>query len=154
MGAGGRLSRGGTENRVAIAIAIAGTAVGHSGAAGLRRQLHYPMWMATPYLCLCTCPDADSAEAIATALVNERLAACVNIVPGLRSIYRWEGALQRESEWLLLIKTVAARLDALKTRLPELHPYSVPELVALPIGEGLPAYLQWLAAETGGTDRP
>lgn len=105
----------------------------------------------TVRLCLCTCPDAASADAIAEALVAERLAACVNILPGLRSVYRWEGAIQHEAEVLLLIKTTADRLPALKSRLPELHPYSTPELIALAIDDGLPAYLQWVAGESGAS---
>lgn len=103
----------------------------------------------TPLLCLCTCPDTDAANTIAETLVGERLAACVNIAPGLRSVYRWEGKLQREAELLLLIKTSADRMDALKPRLNELHPYSTPELIAVAIDDGLPAYLQWLAGATG-----
>lgn len=102
----------------------------------------------TVHLCLCTCPNADAAESIADALVGQRLAACVNIVPGLKSVYRWEGKVQRDSELLLLIKTQAAQLDALKSRLNELHPYEVPELIAFPVDDGLPAYLQWVLRES------
>lgn len=104
--------------------------------------------ISTARLCLCTCPDADAASTIAHTLVEERLAACVNIIPGLRSVYRWDGKVQSEAEQLLLIKTGDTRLAALKARLVELHPYSVPELIALDIVDGLPDYLQWLARET------
>lgn len=97
---------------------------------------------------LCSCPDAKSAERIALAMVEERLAACVNVLPGVTSVYRWQDEVTSESEVLLLIKTSAARYPALETRLAALHPYEVPEIIALPIAAGLPAYLNWLAAET------
>jgi periplasmic divalent cation tolerance protein len=93
---------------------------------------------------LSTAPDADTAARIARALVDERLAACVNLVPGVRSIYRWQGALEDAAEVLLVIKTRAERLDALSTRLRALHPYELPELVALPAVGGLDAYLAWV----------
>ena len=98
--------------------------------------------------CFSTCPDAATAERIAAALVGERLAACVNIVPGLRSVYRWNGAIERADEVLLLIKTQADRLQSLQDRLPQLHPYELPELVAVEIDHGLPAYLRWIADQT------
>ena len=94
-----------------------------------------------------TCPDAASAEAVARALVDERLAACVNQLPGLRSTYRWQGQIEQADEVLLLIKTTADRLDALTARLRELHPYELPELIAVEVRAGLPAYLDWVAAE-------
>ncbi len=78
-------------------------------------------------LCYCSCPDTASAQAIATALVGERLAACVNRLPGISSTYRWQGTVTTDSEELLLIKTTAARFDALKGRLLQLHPYELPE---------------------------
>ncbi|HJW47123.1 MAG TPA: divalent-cation tolerance protein CutA [Lysobacter sp.] len=99
-------------------------------------------------LAYCTCPDADSAAAIARALVEERLAACVNQVPGVRSTYRWQGGIEQADEVLLLIKTTADRLDALTVRLRTLHPYELPELIAVEVRAGLPAYLEWVAAET------
>jgi len=95
-----------------------------------------------------TCPDSASAEAIARALVDERLAACVNQLPGLRSTYRWQGQVEQAEEVLLLIKTTADRLDAMTARLRELHPYELPELIAVEVRTGLPAYLDWVAAET------
>ncbi|AGG87521.1 divalent-cation tolerance protein CutA [Rhodanobacter denitrificans] len=100
-------------------------------------------------LCYCACPDTASAQAIAGALVDERLAACVNRLPGVHSTYRWQGAVTRDSEELLLIKTTAARFDALKARLLELHPYELPELVAVPVQRGHAAYLDWVRAATG-----
>jgi periplasmic divalent cation tolerance protein len=99
---------------------------------------------------LSTAPSAEEAERIATALVDRRLAACVNLVPGVVSIYRWQGARQRESEVLLLIKTRSEKLPALKEALTELHPYDVPEAVALPVADGLAPYLAWLDAEVKG----
>ncbi|TAN04667.1 MAG: divalent-cation tolerance protein CutA [Rhodanobacteraceae bacterium] len=102
----------------------------------------------TPLLCLSTCPDTDTAAKIVRALVEERLAACVNRVPGVQSIYRWQGVIHEDAEVLLVIKTTRDQFDALCTRLVELHPYEVPELIALDIADGLPAYLEWLARET------
>jgi len=102
---------------------------------------------ATVLLCYCTCPDAASAQALARALVDERLAACVNRVPGVRSTYRWQGEVIDDGEELLLIKTTAERLPALKARLPQLHPYEVPELVAVPVVDGHDAYLDWVRAQ-------
>ena len=97
---------------------------------------------------LCTVPDAAVAERIATALVEERLAACVNLVPGATSIYRWEGKLQRDAELLLVIKTAAERLAALTARVQALHPYEVPEIIALPITMGARPYLDWITEST------
>ncbi|MBD8881180.1 divalent-cation tolerance protein CutA [Rhodanobacter sp. 7MK24] len=99
-------------------------------------------------LCLCTCPDAVSAQKLAEALVGERLAACVNRVPGVLSTYRWQGEVNTDGEELLLIKTTVARFDALKARLLELHPYELPELIALPVDRGHAAYLDWVHGAT------
>lgn len=99
-------------------------------------------------ICLSTCPDRESAEHIARSLVDARLAACVNSVPGLLSTYRWQGKIERDDEWLLIIKTTTERLDALRARLLELHPYELPELVAVKAADGLAAYLDWVQAET------
>jgi periplasmic divalent cation tolerance protein len=93
---------------------------------------------------LCTCPDAPVAERIATALVGERLAACINVLPGVTSVYRWEGEVQRDSEVLLLIKTTRARFPVLTERVHALHPYELPEIIALPVAGGLPDYLDWV----------
>lgn len=98
--------------------------------------------------CTCTCPDLASAERLAEALVGERLAACVQLLPGLRSIYRWQGAVERADEVLLLIKTTHERLDAVADRIRTLHPYELPELLAVEAAGGMPAYLDWVAAET------
>lgn len=97
-----------------------------------------------------TCPDEATARQIARALVEERLAACGNVVPGLTSIYRWRGEVETAAECMLLLKTRDDLLEPLARRLDELHPYEVPELLALPVGAGTPAYLQWVVEETGG----
>ncbi|MGQ9658764.1 MAG: divalent-cation tolerance protein CutA [Thermochromatium sp.] len=102
--------------------------------------------MSTHYrVILCTCPDLDTAQRLAKSLVEERLAACVNLVPGLTSVYRWEGGIQQDSEVLLLIKTVEARVEPLAERLRQLHPYEVPEIIALPIVSGASDYLNWVS---------
>lgn len=106
---------------------------------------------ATPLLVFANCPDADCAEAIAAALVEARLAACVNVLAPVRSVYRWQGAIERADEVPLLIKTTAARYAALEAAIRARHPYAVPEIVAVPIDRGLPAYLRWLADETDET---
>jgi periplasmic divalent cation tolerance protein len=97
---------------------------------------------------LVTSPSADEAARIARALVEERLAACGNVLPGLRSIYRWEGKVEDEAEVLLLLKTTRERLPALRDRVLALHPYQVPEVLALPVEAGSERYLAWLAGET------
>lgn len=100
------------------------------------------------FIILSTCPDTGTAERLATVLVEESLAACVNVVPGLRSIYRWNDAVQSDEEVLMLIKTTATRLEAARLRLVELHPYEVPEVVALPVADGHHAYLEWVSNST------
>jgi periplasmic divalent cation tolerance protein len=105
--------------------------------------------MAQLLLCLSTCPDAGTAARVARGLVAERLAACVNRVPGVASTFRWQGEIHDDAEVLLLIKTTRDRFDALRRRLVELHPYEVPELIALEVADGLPGYLDWLVRETG-----
>lgn len=97
---------------------------------------------------LTNCPDAETAEHIANAVVAQRLAACVNILPPCRSLYHWEGKVEQAVEVPLLIKTTSACYDALEAAIRALHPYQIPEIVALPVAHGLPAYLQWVADET------
>jgi periplasmic divalent cation tolerance protein len=97
-------------------------------------------------LILCTCPDRDTAEKIAQRLVEGRLAACVNILPGLTSIYTWDNWLETAEEHLLLIKTAGGRYPAIEQAIREQHPYDLPEIIALPIVRGLPAYLNWIDA--------
>jgi periplasmic divalent cation tolerance protein len=94
---------------------------------------------------LVTAPSADVAASIARAVVEERLAACGNVLPGVRSIYRWQGKVQDEPEVLLLLKTQRRRFPELRDRILALHPYEVPEVVALPIEAGSDAYLDWIA---------
>jgi periplasmic divalent cation tolerance protein len=97
---------------------------------------------------LTTLPGDADAAAFGTALVSERLAACVNLIPLMESIYRWEGQVERESERQIVIKTARARLVALWERVRDLHPYDVPEFVVLPIIDGNDAYLRWIAEAT------
>lgn len=100
-------------------------------------------------VCLCACPDSGSAVRIARALVEERLAACVNVLPGVRSVYRWRDAVEEAGETLLLVKSTRAALPALQARLLALHPYELPELLAVEAAGGLPAYLRWIADNVG-----
>ena len=93
---------------------------------------------------LCTVPDEATAERMARALLHEELAACVNIVPGLTSVYRWKGNIEADPEHLLVIKTRRECVGALKAALPSLHPYEVPELLVLPVLDGHPPYLSWI----------
>jgi periplasmic divalent cation tolerance protein len=99
-------------------------------------------------LVFCTCPDEAVAERIANALVEERLAACVNRLPGVVSTYRWKGETHRDSECLLLIKTTVERFDALRERIVAVHPYELPEVIAVDVILGLSPYLDWIASET------
>jgi len=94
---------------------------------------------------LSTAPDEDTAARLAGLLVEGRLAACVNIVPGTRSVFRWEGKVQNEPEVLLICKTDAHHLERLTETLLREHPYDCPEVVALPVGGGAPEYLGWIA---------
>lgn len=95
-------------------------------------------------LALTTCPDQDTAVRIAETLVTEHLAACVNEIPNIRSTYFWDGRLQNDGEILLLIKTTQSRLSALDARLKAIHPYELPELIALPVVGGNEGYLRWV----------
>ena len=99
-------------------------------------------------LVLCTVPDEALADTIARALVEERLAACVNRIPGVVSTYRWRGAVQSDAELLLLVKTTSARFAAVRDRIVALHRYELPEVVAVTIDSGLDRYLGWIASET------
>lgn len=102
---------------------------------------------------LMTAPDADVARELVRRLVDERLAACGNIVGGLLSVYRWEGEVHEDPEVLVILKTHASVLDELLRRALELHPYDVPEALALPVMEGFPPYLDWVAEECGAVGR-
>ncbi len=103
----------------------------------------------TASLIYMTCETAAEAERIGRALVEERLAACTNMIPGMRSIYWWDGAVQTGEEVVLLAKTRTERVDALIARVRELHSYEVPCAVELPLARGNPDYLAWIEAETG-----
>jgi periplasmic divalent cation tolerance protein len=98
---------------------------------------------------LVTCPDEATGLTLARTLVEERLAACVNVTGAMRSIYRWQGEVEEAEERLLVLKARADRLEALAARLSELHPYDVPEFLVLPVERGLGPYLEWVRAEGG-----
>jgi periplasmic divalent cation tolerance protein len=99
---------------------------------------------AEPRIGLCTVPDQDTATRIAGALVTEQLAACVNIIPAIQSVYRWEGAIEHDEELLLLIKTSTAVWPLLEERILALHPYELPEIISVRIQDGNNNYLNWM----------
>jgi len=102
--------------------------------------------MTDAILVLCTCPNETTADTITQVLVDTHLAACVNRIPGIVSTYRWQGEVCRDSEQLLLIKTTRERFEALRERIVALHPYELPEVIAVDIALGSAAYLEWIAA--------
>jgi periplasmic divalent cation tolerance protein len=102
-------------------------------------------------LVLTNLPDRAAAERLADALVEKRVAACVNILAPCRSVYRWQGAVQHDEEYPVLIKSTREAYPALEAQIRALHPYELPEIVAVPIERGLPAYLDWVAAQTQPT---
>ena len=97
---------------------------------------------------LCTCPDEAVARTLAAGLVEHRLAACVNVLPELRSIYRWQGRVHDDGECLMVIKTARRTYGDMEKWLADHHPYDVPEVIALPVDKGLPDYIEWVARET------
>lgn len=97
---------------------------------------------------LCTVPDAETGQRIARTIVHEGLAACVNLLPGITSVYRWQGEIQENPEFLLLIKTTQERYAAMETRIKSLHPYEVPEIIAHKVEAGLKSYLNWISEST------
>lgn len=99
-------------------------------------------------LILTNTPDAATAHAIARVLVENRLAACVNLLSGVRSVYRWQGVVEEATEVTMLIKSTQARYAELEAAIKSAHPYEVPEIIALPLVGGLPQYLEWLVSET------
>lgn len=99
-------------------------------------------------LVYCTCPDTVTATSLARDMVDASLAACVNVLPQIRSIYRWRGEVQEEAEALLVIKTTTAAFGELQEWILRNHPYDVPEVIAVPVTAGSPAYLDWVVAET------
>ena len=102
----------------------------------------------TALLVLTNVPERAVAERLAGMLVEKRLAACVNILAPCRSVYRWKGAVQHDEEHPMLMKTTVERYPALEQALRAAHPYELPEIIAMPVERGLPAYLQWVASET------
>ena len=98
-----------------------------------------------PLLVLSTFPNSDTARQIATALVEAQLAACVNLCPAVQSIYRWQGQVESAEEVLAIIKTTRSAYAALEERLKALHPYDVPEIIALPVERGLASYMKWVS---------
>lgn len=106
---------------------------------------YLPAMSDSPYLIVfSTCPDENVAEHIAETLVGRQQAACINIIPKIRSIYRWKGNIERDHEVLLLIKTSKAQFQALEDTIAELHPYELPEIVAVSVETGLADYLRWI----------
>ncbi len=99
-------------------------------------------------LILSTADSFELAQKLALALVEAGEAACVNIVPGIRSVYRWQGQIYEEGEWLLLIKTTADRFEGVRSTIRRLHTYQVPEIIAVPVSVGDPDYLSWLRQQT------
>lgn len=99
-------------------------------------------------LVLTNLPDRAAAEKLADALIEKRVAACINILAPCRSVYRWQGAVQHDEEHPVLIKSTQTAYPALEAQIRALHPYELPEIVAVPIVRGLPAYLDWVAAQT------
>src|SRR5438477_3062263 len=99
-------------------------------------------------LVLTNLPDRAAAERLADAVIARKLAACVNILAPCRSVYRWKGAVQHDEEHPVLIKTTAECYPALEEAIRAGHPYELPEIIAVPVEEGLPQYLEWVAAET------
>jgi periplasmic divalent cation tolerance protein len=93
---------------------------------------------------LCTCGNETEADALARSLVDARLAACVNILPRIRSVYRWNGAVESAEEWLLIIKTARGLFAAVQSTVGKLHSYEIPELLAIPLVDGAPNYLAWM----------
>lgn len=103
--------------------------------------------MTNKIVALTTCESREDAFRIATALVEKKCAACVNILPGVTSVYRWKGNVEQAGEWLLMIKTTAEQFENLKEAVREIHPYEVPELIGLNIAGGAPGYLEWIEAQ-------
>ena len=108
--------------------------------------------MSDAIVILCTCPDEETASRLAGGLVEKQLAACVNILPGIRSIYRWQGMVSDDPEVLMVIKSLASWFEEVEAWLQEHHPYEVPEVLALPVEKGSAKYLEWIEASVGNED--
>lgn len=104
--------------------------------------------MTDAMLVLTTLPNADAAVELSRSVVNEKLAACANILPAIRSIYRWKDKVQDDNEVLVLLKTRQEQFERLRARILELHPYEVPEVIAIPVEQGYQGYLDWIAEVT------
>lgn len=104
-------------------------------------------------IALLTAPDLEVAERLVSALVEERIIACGNIIPALISIYRWQGAVERSAEVMIIVKTTVAEVSRLVERVPELHPYEVPEVLVLPVEAGYGPYLDWVGESVGSKSR-
>lgn len=100
----------------------------------------------------CSCPNQEVASQLAETLVTRQLAACVNIIPGVQSVYQWQGKLQQDAEVLMMIKTRSDCFEALQALVIEQHPYELPEIIAVPLTQGLPAYLGWIDSSTGNQE--
>ena len=98
---------------------------------------------------LCNVPDTETGQALARALVEKGLVACVNLLPGVQSVYRWQGQVEQATETTLLIKTALSRYDEVEQQIRAAHPYDQPEILCLPVQAGRPAYLEWVARESG-----
>jgi periplasmic divalent cation tolerance protein len=105
--------------------------------------------MAQIVLILTTVPDPGAGDTIARALVDERLAACVTVLPAMTSVYRWQGAVERATEHQIVIKTTRSRAVAVQARMRELHSYDLPEFLVLDVADGSPEYLAWISGEVG-----
>lgn len=95
-------------------------------------------------LIFCTCPNQQTAEKLAHALIQQKLAGCINILPGLTSVYPWQDKIETAHEHIMLIKSTASLFPAIQTTITDLHPYELPEIIAVPIEDALPEYLQWI----------
>jgi len=113
-----------------------------------RSRARYIARVTDALLVFTTLPSPDKAADLARTLVEEGIVACGNVLPAVRSIYKWQGKVQDENEVMLLLKTRAEHLERLKLRILDLHPYEVPEVLAIPVESGYRAYLEWIAAET------
>lgn len=98
----------------------------------------------TPAIIYCTCPDIETANKISRLLISQHMAACVNQVPGITSVYEWEGKIEENNEVLLLIKSTEERFASIERLVTEEHPYELPELIAVPVSKGLADYLDWI----------
>ena len=108
--------------------------------------------MSTVHMVFMTAPDEAVASSLGRALVEAGLAACANLIPGVRSIYRWKGEICDDGEWLVLFKTTNEHLDSLREQIIELHPYECPEVLVVDVDGGAPDYLKWVIQQVSGKD--